>query len=102
MAFDSEGREPVVLSGPVTLYEVVRAREALMQMQAGGETHPVRIDLAQTETWDVAGLQLLIAAHRSAQARGVALWFEHVPADCLRLAERCGMVDWLGALARKA
>ena len=56
------------LSGEMDIYQVEPARHALLDHLA---THPgIELDLSGVETCDAAGLQLLLAAGRSAGAAG--------------------------------
>lgn len=79
----------LVVSGPVTLAEAPRWREALLM--AVGEESP-RVDLSASGPWDLAGLQLLIAAVRS--GRGVR--FTRVPGVVVAIAGRAGVAERLG------
>jgi ABC-type transporter Mla MlaB component len=96
MSLGENPRTPVMVSGPVTLYEASEVRDTLRTALDAGQ--PLAIDLETSGPWDLAGLQLLIATAASAQAAGVSVRFEHVPRVCGELAERCGLRDWLESL----
>jgi ABC-type transporter Mla MlaB component len=83
----------VVLTGPITLYEVSAVCETLRG--ALGDGRPLRIDLRDTGPWDLAGLQLLISCVTSARNRDLAVQLDGVPAGCAQVAERSGLSDWL-------
>jgi len=79
----------LTVTGPVTLTEAPRWREAILKAI---EHDSPRIDLAASGPWDLAGLQLLIAAIRS--GRGVR--FCRVPGVVVAIAARAGVVGRLG------
>ena len=57
----------ILLTGPITLYEVSAVRETLRMALAEGK--PLRIDLSDSGPWDLAGLQLLISCVKTARSR---------------------------------
>jgi ABC-type transporter Mla MlaB component len=83
----------IMLTGPVTVYEVGTIRETLRAALAEGKA--VRIDLTDSGPWDVAGLQLLISCVKSGRERGQAVQLVSTPRGCAELAERSGLADWL-------
>ena len=83
----------ILLTGPVTVYEVATVRETLRDALAEGK--PVRIDLSDSGPWDVAGLQLLISCVKSGRLRGQEVRLGNVPRPCTDLAQRYGLSDWL-------
>jgi ABC-type transporter Mla MlaB component len=83
----------VVLTGPVTLYEVSAVCDTLRGALVEGK--PLRIDLSDTGPWDLAGLQLLISCVSTARNRDLAARLVGVPASCASVAERSGLSDWL-------
>lgn len=87
----------VVLSGPVTLYETSEVREALLAALADGR--PVRLNLETSGPWDLAGLQLLVAAVASGRKLGRSVKLVTVPGVCRAIAERSGLGDWLADAA---
>ena len=94
MSKDESGLGVVNLSGPVTLYEAAEVRNALLAALAvGKETLHVNLDAAGP--WDIAGLQLLIAAVASGRKAGGSVRLSHVPGVCREVAERSGLLDWL-------
>ena len=93
MAADDAGPTTFVLSGPANLYEAEEIREALQAVVA--EANDLRIDLETAGPWDVAGLQLLIAALASGAKTGHTVRLINVPRVCVEIAERSGLSDWL-------
>ncbi len=83
----------IVLTGPVTLYEVATVRDRLRSALAEGK--PLRIDLVESGPWDIAGLQLLISCVRSGRGRGQAVRIVNPPRSCSATAERSGLSAWL-------
>lgn len=95
---DGEGQEPVdevtiLLTGPVTLYEVAAVRENLRAALAVGK--PVLLDLSDSGPWDIAGLQLLVACVRGGQERGQVVRIVNSPGTCTEMARRAGLGEWL-------
>ncbi len=93
MAGDAFEDKMILLTGPVTVYEVGTVRETLRDALADGK--PVRIDLSDSGPWDVAGLQLLIACVKSGGERGQAVHVVNPPRVCAEMAERSGLSGWL-------
>ena len=83
----------LVVSGPVTLAEAPQWRESLLAASAGGRD--LRLDLDATGPWDLAGLQLLIAALATARREGSVVRFARVPRVLMAIAERAGVVELL-------
>jgi len=83
----------ILLTGPITLYEVSAVCETLRMALAEGK--PLRIDLSDSGPWDLAGLQLLISCARSARNRDLEVRLAGIPASCTQIAERSGLSDWL-------
>ena len=83
----------LVVSGPVTLVESPRWRDALLAVLAEGQD--VRIDLATAGPWDLAGLQLLIAALALGRKGGQPVRLVRVPRVLLAIAEQAGLSDRL-------
>jgi ABC-type transporter Mla MlaB component len=94
---DDEGGNTVTLSGPVTLYESSDVRETLLSALAVGKD--VRVNLETSGPWDIAGMQLLIAATISGRRAGLTVRLVHVPGVCREVAERSGLADWLAGAA---
>jgi len=92
-----EPKEPktVVLSGPVTLYEVLVVRETLQAAMAEGKQ--LQIDLSDSGPWDLAGVQLLISCAQSAESRGRDVLLLNIPRGCADIAERAGLSGWLAS-----
>lgn len=98
---DGEGQdivdeETILLTGPVTLYEVGAVRENLRAALAAGK--PLRVDLGDSGPWDIAGLQLLVACARSAQEQGQLVRIVNPPGSCTEMARRSGLEPWLGSV----
>jgi ABC-type transporter Mla MlaB component len=83
----------LLLTGPITLYEVSAVCESLRMALSEGK--PLRIDLSDSGPWDLAGLQLLISCVKSARNRDLEVRLAQVPEVCAQIAQRCGLSDWL-------
>jgi ABC-type transporter Mla MlaB component len=83
----------VEVSGPVTLAEAPRWREAILAALARGQD--VRLDLAAAGPWDAAGLQLVLAALASGRRAGQAVRLARVPRVFLAAAEQGALADHL-------
>jgi ABC-type transporter Mla MlaB component len=83
----------ILLTGPITLYEVSAVCVTLRMALADGKQ--LRIDLSDSGPWDLAGLQLLISCAQSARNRDLAVRLVGIPASCAQVAERAGLSDWL-------
>jgi ABC-type transporter Mla MlaB component len=95
MTVEPKDAKTVVLSGPVTLYEVADLRETLQIEVAEGKHF--RIDLGGTGPWDLAGIQLLISCTKSAASRDREVRLLHTPRGCVEIADRAGLSDWLAS-----
>jgi ABC-type transporter Mla MlaB component len=95
MTVEPKESKTVVLSGPVTLYEVLLVRETLQTAMAEGKH--LRIDLSDSGPWDLAGVQLLISCARSAESRNRDVLLLNTPRGCVEIAERAGLSDWLAS-----
>jgi ABC-type transporter Mla MlaB component len=93
MAVEPVEEQTILLTGPITLYEVATVRETLRAALVEGR--PFRIDLKDSGPWDIAGLQLLISCVRSGQHQDQAVRLVNPPRGCLDLAERSGLIEWL-------
>lgn len=63
------------LSGPLTFQTVGKNRDTLLQaLEAGGD---IILDLSGLDSIDLAGAQMLVAAHKSAEAIGGSLRVRH-------------------------
>jgi ABC-type transporter Mla MlaB component len=93
MTVEPRESKTVALAGPVTLYEVLVARETLQTALASGKH--LRIDLSNSGPWDLAGIQLLISCAKSAENRDRKVLLLNVPPGCLEIAERAGLSNWL-------
>ena len=67
MAAERTESKTILLTGPITLYEVSAVRETLRMALAEGKR--LRIDLSDSGPWDLAGLQLLISCGGRAGSR---------------------------------
>jgi ABC-type transporter Mla MlaB component len=88
----SDGKA-ILLTGPITLYEVSAVRETLRLGLAEGKR--VRIDLGDSGPWDLAGVQLLVSCGKTARNRDGEVRLINVPKICVEIAERAGLADWL-------
>jgi ABC-type transporter Mla MlaB component len=93
MAVEPVGEKSILLSGPITLYEVQAVRERVRTALSDGL--PVRIDLTESGPWDVAGLQLLISCVRTGRSQNQPVRLSNIPRGCVELAERSGLTGWL-------
>jgi len=96
MSLGDLGFHTVSLSGPATLYELAEIRESLLAAIAVGKD--LRIDLETTGPWDLAGLQLMIAATASGRRAGQAVRLLNVPRVCVEIADRSGLSNWLSGV----
>ena len=97
MAVEPVEEKTILLTGPITLYEVATVRETLRAALVEGG--PLRIDLKDAGPWDIAGLQLLIACVRSGRSPDQSVRLASPPRGCLDLAERSGLIDWLHSVS---
>jgi ABC-type transporter Mla MlaB component len=93
MAAERSETKTILLTGPITLYEISAVRESLRV--ALGEGKGLRIDLRDSGPWDLAGLQLLISCEKTARARGQSLRLVNIPGVCTEVATRSGLLKWL-------
>jgi ABC-type transporter Mla MlaB component len=93
MAIEETLVKTLLLTGPITLYEVSAVCETLRIALAEGK--PLRIDLSDSGPWDLAGLQVLISCVQSARNRQLAVHLAGVPEVCAQVAERSGLSGWL-------
>jgi anti-anti-sigma factor len=78
------------LAGDLDIYNVETARQSLLDFMAGRPG--VELDLSGVESCDTAGLQLLLAAHRSAATSGKTFSIQ-APVAAI---EQCGQSLGLG------
>jgi ABC-type transporter Mla MlaB component len=95
MTVEPKDSKTIVLSGPVTLYEVLAVRETLQTAMVLGKH--LRIDLSDTGPWDLAGVQLLISCARAAKSRDREMLLVNTPKGCALVAERAGLSLWLAS-----
>jgi ABC-type transporter Mla MlaB component len=93
MAIDETGFKTLVLTGPITLYEVSAVCESLRVGLSEGK--PLRIDLSDSGPWDLSGLQVLISCVQSARNRDLEVRLAGIPDVCAQVAERSGLSGWL-------
>jgi ABC-type transporter Mla MlaB component len=98
-AMTAEGADSgtIAVEGPATIYEVAALREILREAVAQG--HDLRIDLAESGKWDLAGVQLLVSCVNTARGQGRSVRLVNVPHVCREIAERSGLKDWLDSLS---
>jgi len=75
----------------MTKAEVVRWRDALSETVARGQN--VRLNLAESGPWDIAGLQLMLALIASCDRAGLHLALTAAPQVFVTVAERAGVLD---------
>ena len=97
MAVEPVEEKTILLTGPITLYEVKAVREVLRAALVEGR--PLRIDLRDSGPWDIAGLQLLISCVRSGRNPDQVVRLVNPPRGCLDLAERSGLSDRLHSVS---
>ena len=93
MAADRSESKTILLTGPITLYEVSAVRQTLRLALAEGKR--LRIDLRDSGPWDLAGLQLLVSCERTARDRDQTVHLVNIPGVCAEIAARSGLADWL-------
>jgi anti-anti-sigma factor len=67
----------LAIEGELTIYRAAELRQALLAALGDGAGGDLEIDLAAVTEFDSAGVQLLMAARKSAAARGRALRLVH-------------------------
>jgi ABC-type transporter Mla MlaB component len=92
-AEQTDSNKTILLTGPITLYEISAVRESLRSALAEGKR--LRVDLSDSGPWDLAGLQLLISCVRTARDRDQPVHLVNVPGVCAEIAARSGLADWL-------
>jgi ABC-type transporter Mla MlaB component len=93
MAGEQKEFKTILLTGPITLYEVSAVRESLSTALAEGKS--LQIDLSDSGPWDLAGLQLIVSCVRTARNREREARLINVPKPCVDIAERSGLSEWL-------
>jgi ABC-type transporter Mla MlaB component len=86
----------VEVIGPVTRAESQRWRDAFSDGLARGRG--LRIDLAGSGPWDLAGVQLLLATIASGSRAGRSISLARVPDVLKVVAERAALLDRLAAI----
>ena len=106
MLFEHDAATEAVISGPLTVDRIDELRLLLQQAFARGK--PVRLSLAAVTEIDIAGLQLICSAHRTAVMNGTDLVVIDSKGDVLAEAaseawmlaragcseDRCGICIW--------
>jgi anti-anti-sigma factor len=93
MAAEPAETKTILLTGPITLYEVSAVRESLRLALA--DANELRIDLRDAGPLDLAGLQLLVSCVKTAQKRDAVARLINVPKICADIADRTGLTEWL-------
>ncbi len=93
MAIEETVIKTLVLTGPITLYEVSAVCESLRVALSEGKS--LRIDLSDSGPWDLSGLQVLISCVQSARNRDLQVRLAGIPEVCAQVAERSGLSGWL-------
>jgi anti-anti-sigma factor len=83
------GLDSFKIIGPLTVNTAEELRGRLLTYLR--QTKTAVIDLAAVDTCDCAGLQLLLAAHKSATAAGGSLQVRDLALPVLDLAKRIGL-----------
>ncbi len=87
----------IVVTGPLTRDEVGRWHESFAEGLVQGRG--LRIDLSGSGPWDLAGVQLLLAAIASGRRTGWPIALASMPAVLTTIAGRAGLQDRLEAYA---
>jgi ABC-type transporter Mla MlaB component len=87
----------VEVTGPVTRAEIQRWRDDFSE--ALPRSQSLRIDLAGSGPWDLAGVQLLLATMASGRIAGRSISLARVPNVLKVVAERAALLDRLAAIA---
>jgi anti-anti-sigma regulatory factor len=87
------GGSVVSIEGPVTRAEAGRWRSVLLDALAAGPD--LRLNLAGSGPWDLAGLQLALAALASARRAGGTLRLLSVPPGFWSIVEQAGVAEAL-------
>jgi ABC-type transporter Mla MlaB component len=87
----------VEVTGPVTRAEAARWRDAFTDGLARGRG--LRIDLAGSGPWDLAGVQLLLATIASGKRAERSISLARIPNVLKLVAERAALLDRLAAIA---
>ena len=90
---DESAEVTLAITGPLTLSEVPRWRDAWLAV--GASARVVTVDLADAGPWDLAGLQLILAGLASARRGGASVRLVRVPEVCLAIAEQAGVAEVL-------
>jgi anti-anti-sigma factor len=87
---------PFALRGELTIPHAAQHRAELLAavQQARELGKPLALDLAAVDTFDSAGLQLLMATRRSLQAAGLALQLSAVSGAVQDLFHVYGLQGW--------
>jgi anti-anti-sigma factor len=93
MAGEHKEVKTILLTGPITLYEVSAVRESLSTALAEGKS--LEIDLSDSGPWDLAGLQLIVSCVKTAHNHEGEARLINVPKTCAEIAERSGLSEWL-------
>lgn len=83
------------LTGPVTVATAVLSRDVLRTLINATSGTEIVVDVSAAGPWDLAGLQVLIAADKSAGSRGKSLRVKGVGSLLQSAADRAGLADWL-------
>ena len=83
------------LSGPMNLAECGPARRAIVAAMSRGAD--LRLDLAGSGPWDLAGLQLVLSAVKTARAEGRTAVLTRVPDGFVQVAKAAGCMEFLDA-----
>lgn len=84
----------LALDGNLTIADAGNVRERLLDwLQAPGGNR--RLDLAQVESIDTAGVQLLLAGRRLLAERGADLHIDPASPAVRAVLTTCGLADWL-------
>jgi ABC-type transporter Mla MlaB component len=94
MSNSGESIATVSVTGPVTRAEGPRWRDTIRA--ATRDAAGLDLDLSASGPWDLAGVQILLAARASARRDGRTLRLHHAPGVLIELANQAGLSAALG------
>ncbi len=90
----NEHKSRISISGPLTIEFAGQLHEVLSGELKGDKS--VSLDLSEVSMVDVAGLQLLCSAHKSAMTSGCDITLDRTTDDFLDQVHRSGFIHYRG------
>jgi phospholipid transport system transporter-binding protein len=88
------------LPATITMESAAAAHASVQAaMQQGSSARAVEVDAVELKAFDTSALAVLLAAQRSAHAKGQSLLIRHPPAKLKQLAALYGVSELLGLQA---